>query len=117
MSEIELKACPFCGAAAEVKGRKTSMVNCTGCSASTFQLLEDKESAVRQWNTRAPQWHPIETAPKDSSEILLCSERGQAVGYWDEDEDSFVTDYRGKGNFDFVAATHWQPLTAAPEVV
>ncbi len=59
-------------------------------------------------------WQGIDSAPKDSSEILLYGSRGQAVGYWDDDEGSWITDYRGKGNFDFVAATHWMTLPAPP---
>lgn len=59
-------------------------------------------------------WQPIETAPKDYVEILLYGTRGQAVGYWDNDEDTWITDYRGKGNFDYVIATHWMPLPEAP---
>lgn len=59
------------------------------------------------------EWRPIKTAPKDGESILLYGS-GQAVGWWDEDEESFVTDYRRKGNFDYVGATHWMPLPPAP---
>lgn len=65
-----------------------------------------------------PEWLPIETAPKDGRDILLAVvERGFmkcAVGGWDDEEESWVEDFRGKGNFNYVPATHWMPLPAAP---
>lgn len=124
-STTALLPCPFCGGSAEFVPYKSDglTLKCTalGCVQRNQRTLRYgidslRASMTKHWNTRAPQWLPIESAPRDGSEMHLCSERGQAVGYWDEDEDSFVTDYRGKGNFDFVAATHWQPLPAPPEV-
>jgi Lar family restriction alleviation protein len=44
--------CPFCGEPAVVKKNKTVMVNCSSCTAATFQRLEDAESAIRDWNYR-----------------------------------------------------------------
>lgn len=49
----ELLPCPFCGSEAIVKRNKTVMVNCTQCTAATFQRLSDALSAVTAWNTRA----------------------------------------------------------------
>jgi Lar family restriction alleviation protein len=49
----DLKPCPFCGSPAQTQRNKTVMVSCTSCTATTFQRLKDKESAVRTWNTRA----------------------------------------------------------------
>ena len=111
MSEIELKPCPFCGGDAELRGRKTSMVNCTGCSASTFQLLEDKGSAARQWNTRAPQWQPIETAPKDGTKILVWNDY-PSVAFWGP----FSTWDDGDWHDDIDGVTHWMPILDPPEV-
>jgi Lar family restriction alleviation protein len=48
----ELKPCPFCGSPAEIKGKKTVMVSCTGCTATTFQEQADKGSAIAAWNRR-----------------------------------------------------------------
>lgn len=50
----DLLPCPFCGSPAEVKGRKTVFVQCTKCTAATFQRLDDKESAIVDWNSRRP---------------------------------------------------------------
>lgn len=49
----DLKPCPFCGAEAKVGQRKTRWVDCTGCPATMFQQLEDRDSAERNWNRRA----------------------------------------------------------------
>jgi hypothetical protein len=51
----ELKSCPFCGAEAKVKTRATRMVNCTQCSASTFEPHDDEFGAIKEWNRRAAQ--------------------------------------------------------------
>lgn len=51
-SDPILKPCPFCGGAAIIKRAKTVMVSCTGCTASTFQLLDDRHSAIAAWNRR-----------------------------------------------------------------
>lgn len=68
-------------------------------------------------------WRPIETAPKGNEEstwepgpdILLYDHYKMAVGYWCNANKEWVTDYRGKGNFDYVSATHWQPLPEPPQ--
>ena len=46
--------CPFCGGKAQVKKNRAAMVSCTGCTASTFQSLNDELSALRDWNKRTP---------------------------------------------------------------
>jgi len=64
------------------------------------------------------EWKGIETAPRGAyggPDILLYGTKGQCVGYWDDEYNSFVTDYRGKGNFDYVSATHWMPLPEPPK--
>jgi hypothetical protein len=68
----------------------------------------------------AMEWQPIETAPKDGSEVLLLTERGsvfapcmfQAAGVISEDD--FWLVWRA---FDFDEVqnpTHWQPLPPPP---
>ena len=72
------------------------------------------------------EWQPIETAPKDGTEILLWGpycERpspakwydGKWCAYWDgfrviESEGDFGTDYR-----EFDVPTHWMPLPDPPK--
>lgn len=62
----------------------------------------------------APQWQPIETAPKDGSEILLCSKKGRiANGVW-----MTATDRVGAWLWPYIKVepTHWMPLPAAPGI-
>lgn len=50
-----LKPCPFCGGEAIVKHNRTVMVSCGTCTASTFQILRDADSAITAWNTRTAE--------------------------------------------------------------
>lgn len=58
------------------------------------------------------EWQPIETAPKDGTEILTCDNGcGYSVRYWGEGEDegmAWLPRIRG------VFPTHWMPLPEAP---
>ncbi|HIE3891702.1 TPA: hypothetical protein ACXNG6_000195 [Stenotrophomonas maltophilia] len=73
MSEIELKACPFCGGSAFMVQEGTHAQCLTpGCCVGPVRGLDS-------WNTRAPQWQPIESAPK-----------GQEVLVWRPDQGVFI---------------------------
>ncbi|MGO4718056.1 DUF551 domain-containing protein [Stenotrophomonas sp. 2MCAF14_2] len=67
--------------------------------------------------TRAPQWQPIESAPKTTRSILVwCPERqNQYMVFWDS---RYEGEWRtvGGGTSITEAPTHWQPLPAPPEV-
>ncbi len=85
MSEIELKACPFCGAKPETGPWQkhgltvqcsSSLTDCPVCPG--YSHYEPK-GAVAAWNIRAPQWQPIESAPK-----------GQEVLVWRPDQGVFI---------------------------
>lgn len=88
--------------------------NVTGYSETGPELARRNERAVHF--TRAPQWQPIETAPKDGTEILAWDGQGQATISWSNGCWSLV--YAGwraeDGEFD--GAINWQPLPAPPEV-
>jgi len=74
-------------------------------------------------HVEAPQWQPIETAPKDGTAILLGSRGGAWVGKW---LPVYVSGYRPDNpwsslmlNHDHMGEkrckpTHWMPLPAAP---
>ena len=62
------------------------------------------------------QWQPIETAPRDWTEVLLSAQDGVCVGFWDVEENGWVSDLRGKGNHQWVyGAKHWMPLPEPPK--
>jgi hypothetical protein len=62
------------------------------------------------------QWQPIETAPMDGTSVLTWAPcRAQyAVSYWDDEDKTWLSDWREKGHPQYVLATHWMPLPAAP---
>lgn len=118
MSEIELKVCPFCGAKPNVRVQPESWgyhegsveVQCKcGASAGSVYGADKKREAAEKWNARAPQWQPIESAPKDGTRLML----------WDSRNDGYaVTGAWVAGSVDdHETITHWQPLPAGPEVM
>lgn len=128
MSEIKLKACPFCGAVPsgvhdyfDGRGEFHYVVNCTNddCPTDYMVVGEDAtaESAASKWNTRAPQWQGIESAPKVIDKVIWAfqSVNGRPWSYeciWN----GFYW-YHGFGDaFPDANPTHWQPLPAPPEV-
>ena len=68
-----------------------------------------------------PAWRPIETAPKDGSEILLAHPDGSmVVGWWREDRTrgkvcGWSDGWSDGDDFAMTWPTHWMPLPAAPE--
>lgn len=125
MSEIELKACPFCGADGKslviehMEGtirHPAYCVRCDNCGASSRYTDHDCREV---WNERAPQWQPIESAPKDGAFYLATNGKDQRVencpeghvaGIWHRIDG----DWRGSALGD--DSTYWQPLPAPPEV-
>jgi len=76
---------------------------------SMRSLRKAREIVERFERNRAPQWQPIESAPKDGARLMLWDSRagGYAVtGAW----------VAGSAD-DHETITHWQPLPAPPEVV
>lgn len=65
---------------------------------------------------RKPSWEPIATAPKDGTLILTWGDARAkyAVAYWDDADCEWVTDFREKGNYQHVYATHWMRLPSRP---
>lgn len=125
MSEIELKACPFCGSQAVIYFWQDEdlwshnivewqKVRCTGCECegqSSCEGFEESETAVAVWNTRAPQWQPIETAPKDGAEVDLWHPKlGRITGSnWDTYMERWTILCDSEG------PTHFMLPPAAPE--
>lgn len=129
MSEIELKACPFCGSGnIDARGwasTESAGPACDDCGAGAGGVHSSPEENIRHWNTRASQWQPIESAPKDGTAILAC----YAPHY---EKNGFLPiavrwrayhpnargneEWRDHSGAKVRAITHWQPLPAPPEV-
>ncbi len=67
-----------------------------------------------------PQWQPIETAPKDGTNIVLTplgfGHRSHAsfVGYWVPEVNGFAVQHVGHMH-GLAKPTHWMPLPEPPE--
>jgi hypothetical protein len=74
------------------------------------------------------EWQPIETAPKDGSDILLwcpnmikSDPAGALVGHWYKDSHnprwhiSNVCGWEWECDLNYEKATHWQPLPEPPK--
>lgn len=109
-----LLPCPRCGTHAErVHGSHIRCANIYNCDCET--RLGDET-----WNRRAQpsgqwMWQPIETAPRDSTSVLLVSGYWITVGHWHPNRfwccsapqyQPYATDEQ---------PTHWMPLPSAPE--
>ena len=82
------------------------------------QYLEDDERPTPLYLHPSPpegmvgEWRPIETAPKDGSEVLVnATGIGLVVVYWSDDESQWGT---GLGYLNGEAPTHWMPLPLPP---
>lgn len=144
---MKLKPCPFCGGDAYVQEDDSRFfAACSNCFCNVGEGYDPcampdhcfytKDAAVEAWNTRhgdEPQasWQPIETAPKDGTEIEI---KGDAGPYgvtawngsahwgtpvnWHRDSSTWLT---GKDDAVLRLAgyipTHWRPLGASPTVL
>lgn len=100
MSEIELKARELLAAELDDYWAQR-LEEGLGFTVSTRQAMDAITAAL------APQWQPIESAPKDGTRLMLWDSRngGYAVtGAW----------VAGSAD-DHETITHWQPLPDGPE--
>ena len=121
----ELLPCPFCGREADLHHDAMVHVECLGCTASAYAF--DQAAAIAAWNRRAPVWHPIATAPKDGSKVMLHGPVAWLEYMFDdaaplEEASVFGSFYDGEWRTetanpysDIVRPTHWQPLPAPPQ--
>ena len=58
------------------------------------------------WQAAQPQWQPIETAPRDGSDILAYSSQSQEIIRWSDLSESWSLSY---------TFTHWMPLPPPPQ--
>lgn len=62
-------------------------------------------------------WKPIDTAPKDGTEILISSDDGMFVGKWSDTKRLWVDSVEGTPfgvSGGWLAAVHWLPLPSPP---
>ena len=144
MTQETLKPCPFCGGHARPMKCKVGIEGTMGCNewvTITCSMCEinnggkggfmrprydTEEEAAKAWNTRADKavlyWQPIETAPKDGTEVILSKWSGSYAtpetsfcwaingyfkdGYW-YSKDPII----GK----LAEPTHWMLLSQPPK--
>jgi len=81
-------------------------------SAQMDAAIAAYEAEAVQPVQAAPNWQPIETAPKDGKESLFYTEEmGQVVMYWEGRDKRWET---GFNEGDSLTPSHWMPLPAAP---
>ena len=61
-----------------------------------------------------PAWRPIESAPKDGTEILLANPDGSCAVGWFKFK-GHTTGWTDGDTYNMTWPTHWMPLPAAPE--
>ena len=66
------------------------------------------------------EWQPIDTAPKDGTDILAYLEWTDKSGEirvirWDEEMEVWWGDYAYDPDDEFEYPTHWMPLPAPPK--
>lgn len=110
-------------------------------AADHIEALERQLAELRKAERRAPEWQPIETAPKDGTRIMLGRAENDdqpgisTVGWWQEAIEDGIDYMGGDAGFvdcDFQAfcpgrsfgvpsqryaatqPTHWMPLPASP---
>jgi Protein of unknown function (DUF551) len=79
------------------------------------------------WSTPAPQpgaWHPIETAPKDGTAVILCGRYNDVSiaawhgnGWWIEADGRRAVESQsdfGTEHLTFDLPTHWMPVPTPP---
>jgi hypothetical protein len=130
----ELKPCPWCNAPAVLSVGVSSQyhtIYCSGPDECVSMGGANEGDLVSYWNTRAPDWQDISTAPRDGTEIILfhpvagvCAGFCPAPGFaWHVMDGSNTSVGRKSGRSvptltSFThKPTHWMPLPAPPKEV
>jgi hypothetical protein len=98
--------------------------NCNSL-AITYAAMRDKEQEqIRERDAEierlraAMQWRPIETAPRDGTEVLLYTAQGMIQGcfaYGDWEQSVCAASYDAATAYIECVPTHWQPLPEPPK--
>ena len=115
----ELLPCPFCGGDASIKRSYDDdmtlwiKVECNKCGATTRGnwCREDcplfYQERRDEWNTRTPQWQPIETAPRDGRPFLAKRHGNTIKIYW---WNNIANSFRHDAGCDAQTPHWWMPL-------
>jgi len=91
--------------------------------AEAKQELSDLRTKVASLEARLAEalernvnkWQPIETAPKDGTEIRLLGRiKKEYIGHWDKEFSVWSVRPHSEGFF-VIMPTHWMPLPKLPE--
>lgn len=83
------------------------------CIALRAALTQETEAAEEI--ERVPvrlEWRPIETAPRDGQEILISTQYGVRVGFWDEARGGVWSIWQGGERAE---PPYWKPIDAPPD--
>ena len=111
----KLKPCPCCYSTDIVDWSKNTD-HFYGCECQKCGLTAKSAEA---WNTRADDWQPIETAPKDEWILIATPQHdaGMTTSMWDSEVEWWMID-DGKNPELWLrgdAPTHWKPLPQPPK--
>lgn len=125
----KLEPCPFCGNRevgivefVDGEGDRLFAVGCTGCGcngAPHIPLKDDaRPAAIASWNRRAaPEWRPIETAPKNERVRVRCDTGGTYEAHWVQNpvtgDEAWLVCAMEDGTQMLVHPVEWMPLPAA----
>jgi hypothetical protein len=82
------------------------------CQCSNCQIYVAQTEGRQAKEQATDRWLPIDSAPKDGSEVLIYSMGDMGICYW-RDDDTMIGWTWGMG-MRFWNPTHWQPLPARP---
>lgn len=125
----ELRECPWCNGTktathyrGEWAGQKmyTQVCMTEGCGA-TGPIRSPEAAAIAAWNRRADDWQPIETAPRDGTEVLVYATMPDHLQWADPDKQlrpvTRVTAWHPDAGWcvdELREASHWRPLPKGP---
>jgi hypothetical protein len=71
----------------------------------------DAVDQLRLRNVAQSAWQPIETAPKDGTEVIVVERHLVRISFWDEPRGGVWSKWPGREPWD---PTHWMPLPTIP---
>jgi hypothetical protein len=109
----ELRECPMCGDTEPGYARhgQRHSVKCTIAPCQTDgPWMLTKAAAISAWNRRADDWQPIETAPRDGTEVMLWDGYWRVPMYWSSKAEEWTD-----GDIIIPSEyTYWRPLPKGP---